>query len=132
MMEVIRDANKLRLRSPRKSDARVSSRAPAKNKRIKRKPLIKKSKISLKAKKKYPRKLPIKPARKSLPAKSAPLSIKRSFPPPPKSGIGKTTKLKSSDRSDLAIPAFGYIDVCFCVDATGSMSSEIAQVQSTI
>ena len=28
--------------------------------------------------------------------------------------------------------AFGFIDVCFCLDATGSMSCELAQVKSTI
>lgn len=38
-----------------------------------------------------------------------------------KRSIGKVTKLKASDRDDLQIPAFGFIDVCFCVDATGSM-----------
>ena len=46
--------------------------------------------------------------------------------------IGKATKLKTSSRSDLAIPAYGFIDVCFCVDATGSMCGELAQVQETI
>lgn len=45
---------------------------------------------------------------------------------------GKFTKLKSTSRDDLQIPAFGFIDVCFCVDATGSMSGELAQVQSMI
>ena len=40
-----------------------------------------------------------------------------------KMSMGKATKLKSSSRDDLQIPAFGFIDVCFCVDATGSMSS---------
>ena len=46
--------------------------------------------------------------------------------------VPKVTKLKASSRDDLPISAFGFIDVCFCVDATGSMSGEIAQVQSTI
>ena len=40
-----------------------------------------------------------------------------------KKSIGKVTKLKASDKDDLQIPAFGFIDVCFCLDATGSMSS---------
>lgn len=56
------------------------------------------------------------PAPKKVAPVSAPLmktSSKRSF--------GKVTKLKASDRDDLQIPAFGFIDVCFCVDATGSM-----------
>ena len=35
----------------------------------------------------------------------------------------KVTKLKPSKSRDMAIPAYGFIDVCFCVDATGSMSS---------
>lgn len=30
------------------------------------------------------------------------------------------------------IPAYGFIDVCFCVDATGSMWSEIEQVKEVI
>jgi hypothetical protein len=30
------------------------------------------------------------------------------------------------------IPSFGFIDICFCIDATGSMTSELAQVQSAI
>ena len=46
--------------------------------------------------------------------------------------IGKAAKLKTSSRSDLAIPAFGFIDVCFCIDATGSMCGELAQAQETI
>jgi hypothetical protein len=44
----------------------------------------------------------------------------------------KTTALKTSSRIDLPLPAFGFIDVCFCVDSTGSMSSELEQVKSTI
>ena len=28
--------------------------------------------------------------------------------------------------------AYGFIDICFCLDATGSMSSELAQAKSTI
>lgn len=43
----------------------------------------------------------------------------------------KATIFKTSSK-DLPLPAFGFVDVCFCVDATGSMSSELAQVQSTI
>ena len=38
-------------------------------------------------------------------------------------GGNKATKLKSSSRDDLQIPAFGFIDVCFCLDSTGSMGS---------
>jgi hypothetical protein len=44
----------------------------------------------------------------------------------------KATIFRSSSRDNLPIPAFGFIDVCFCLDATGSMSGELAQVQSTI
>lgn len=44
----------------------------------------------------------------------------------------KITKFKSALNDDLSIPAFGFIDVCFCVDATGSMCGEVAQVQSVI
>lgn len=34
----------------------------------------------------------------------------------------KATIFKTSSK-DLPLPAFGFVDVCFCVDATGSMSS---------
>lgn len=43
----------------------------------------------------------------------------------------KATIFKTSSK-DLPLPAFGFIDICFCLDATGSMSSELAQVQSII
>ena len=36
--------------------------------------------------------------------------------------VSKAVKLKSSSRDGLAIPAYGFIDVCFCLDATGSMA----------
>ena len=39
------------------------------------------------------------------------------------SNTGKVAKLSKSKSKDLQIPAFGFIDVCFCVDSTGSMSS---------
>ena len=44
----------------------------------------------------------------------------------------KKTAFKTKSRDHLPIPAFGFIDVCFCIDATGSMGSELAQAQSTI
>lgn len=84
---------------------------------------------------------PSRPARPSLPAvPAAPAvvpastgsaivrskSIDRSIKP------SKATIFKTSSRDNLPLPAFGFIDICFCVDATGSMSSELAQVQSTI
>ena len=103
----------------------------AKNKPLKTVKKTKPSKIAKPAKSKIIRKaapkrkiLPIKPARKSQPPPIV--------PPVASKSIGKAVKLKSSSRDDLAIPAFGFIDVCFCVDATGSMSGELAQVQSTI
>jgi len=92
--------------------------------------------------KKYPRKRPVRPARPSLPALPPPLNL---FPvAPPKVQIGffsggkpavsnTTVFAKSSiPAEDLAMPAFGFIDVCFCLDATFSMYSELAQVKSTI
>lgn len=89
-------------------------------------------------------KIPVRPARPSLPAVAAvPVapavvpasagsaiirtrSIDRSLQP------SKVTIFKTSSKDNLPLPAFGFIDVCFCVDATGSMCSELAQVQSTI
>jgi hypothetical protein len=44
----------------------------------------------------------------------------------------KATIFKTGSKDNLPLPAFGFIDICFCVDATGSMGSELAQVQSTI
>lgn len=36
--------------------------------------------------------------------------------------VGKATKfVKKSDN--LPLPTYGFIDICFCIDATGSMSS---------
>jgi hypothetical protein len=77
---------------------------------------------------------PVRPAVPSLPAIPASTgtkifrarSIDRSIQP------SKATIFKTSSRDNLPLPAFGFIDVCFCIDATGSMSNELAQVQSTI
>ena len=51
--------------------------------------------------------------------------------------IGKTvlpsgSKYRTSSRDLLPTSSYGYIDICFCLDATGSMSSELAQAKSTI
>ena len=74
----------------------------------------------------------VPPIKKSIPK----TAIKSYIAPKPQvlnnSSVGKTTKLKPTSNPDVAIPSFGYIDVCFCVDATGSMMGELAQVQSTI
>jgi len=82
---------------------------------------------------------PTRPAVPSKPAVIAPVitaaagtkivrarSIDKSIKP------SKATIFKTSSKDHLPLPAFGFIDVCFCVDATGSMCSELAQVQSTI
>lgn len=86
-------------------------------------------------------KIPVRPARPSLPALPAlppasvfgllPMASPALFPPASATTPVKKTTFKPS-RSDLPLPAFGFIDVCFCVDATGSMSGELAQVKSTI
>lgn len=34
----------------------------------------------------------------------------------------KATIFKTGSKDNLPLPAFGFIDVCFCLDATGSMS----------
>jgi len=44
----------------------------------------------------------------------------------------KATIFKTASKDNLPLPAFGFIDICFCLDATGSMSGELAQVQSII
>ena len=82
-------------------------------------------------KKKAARRLPVRPARKSLPARPM---VASSSPFPSSSGVrpAKATVFKTASRSDLPLPAYGCIDVCFCLDVTGSMGGELAQVQSTI
>jgi hypothetical protein len=83
-------------------------------------------------------KIPLRPAWPAVPSAPAVVpastgsaiirskSIDRSIKP------SKATIFKTSSRDNLPLPAFGFIDICFCVDATGSMSGELAQVQSTI
>lgn len=77
-------------------------------------------------------KRPTRPAVRALPA---PAPVVPSVPPV--SAGTKIVRARSLDKSikpskatifktgskDLPMPAFGFIDVCFCVDATGSMSS---------
>ena len=85
-------------------------------------------------------KRPTRPARPSLPAVPAvPVVV-------PASAGSTIIRARSLDRSmkptkatifktkskDLPLPAFGFVDVCFCVDATGSMAGQLAQVQSAI
>lgn len=57
----------------------------------------------------------------------------KALPPAPKvPGNIKKTIFKTNSKDHLPLPAFGFIDVCFCIDATGSMSGELGQAQSTI
>jgi hypothetical protein len=78
------------------------------------------------------RSIPVRPARASLPALPHPSlavppatteatiirarSIDRSLKPT------KATIFKTGSKDNLPLPAFGFIDICFCVDSTGSMS----------
>lgn len=89
---------------------------------------------NIKIKQKQTQKSAKKPAdkkmkRKSIPAKPAMPSIPASIGTkliPTKSkdkGPSKATIFKAPSRDSLPLPAFGFIDVCFCVDATGSMAS---------
>lgn len=50
-------------------------------------------------------------------------SLKSTLPPASKSKNIKKTVFKTKSKDHLPIPAFGFIDVCFCIDATGSMGS---------
>ena len=75
-------------------------------------------------------KRPIRPARPALPAVPAVPAVV------PASASSTIIRARSLDRSmkptkatifktkskDLPLPAFGFVDVCFCVDATGSMA----------
>ena len=76
---------------------------------------------------------PTRPARPAVPSLPPPPAV-MPLPPVPipatssavrtksKSSIQKATILKPSSK-DLPLPAFGFIDICFCLDATGSMCS---------
>lgn len=92
-------------------------------------PVLPKKPLKKKAARKSAR--PARPARPSLPAVAAVPAVV-----PPSAGT-TIIRARSLDRSikptkatifkarskDLPLPAFGFVDVCFCVDATGSMSS---------
>ena len=49
-----------------------------------------------------------------------------------KVALPKGSKYRTSSRDLLPSSSYGFIDICFCLDATGSMSSELAQAKSTI
>eukprot|EP00178_Gracilaria_changii_P004964 TRINITY_DN1801_c0_g1_i1.p1 TRINITY_DN1801_c0_g1~~TRINITY_DN1801_c0_g1_i1.p1 ORF type:complete len:176 (-),score=8.87 TRINITY_DN1801_c0_g1_i1:281-808(-) len=74
----------------------------------------------------------VRPAVRSLPAPSLfgilPAATLTAPPTSKKTVFNKSLV----PAKDLAMPAFGFIDVCFCLDATFSMYSELAQVKSTI
>ena len=91
-------------------------------------PVLPKKPLKKKAARKSKR--PTRPARPSLPAVPAvpavvhasagstiirARSLDRSMKPT------KATIFKTKSK-DLPLPAFGFVDVCFCVDATGSMA----------
>lgn len=61
------------------------------------------------------------------PAPSAPVPVSYSQPK-----RNKGTVLSAKDNKARPLPAFGVIEVCFCIDATGSMSSYLAQAKSTV
>ena len=101
-------------------------------------PVLPKKPLKKKADRKSKR--PTRPARPSLPAVPAVPAVV------PASAGSTIIRARSLDRSmkptkatifktkskDLPLPAFGFVDVCFCVDATGSMAGQLAQVQSAI
>jgi hypothetical protein len=74
---------------------------------------------------------PAIPALPALPGAPAPVAVPASTGSAiiPKKSLdrkpmpSKATIFKTSSRDNLPLPAFGFIDVCFCVDATGSMTS---------
>lgn len=99
-----------------------------KNKKVSKKPTRK----SLKAKPAVRSKPAADDARRAAPPakKTVPPSVPKStattlIRAPSKDNIIRPTKatiFKTSSKDHLPLPAFGFIDVCFCVDATGSMS----------
>jgi hypothetical protein len=128
--------------APRKAKKITKTRTMARTLEEGQKMLMPKRKITAaKAKKTAVRKIPLLPA---VPSWELPIAP----PPVPPASTGskiirarsidkslkpsKVTIFKTSSRDNLPLSAFGFIDICFCVDATGSMGSELAQVQSTI
>ena len=91
-------------------------------------PVLPKKPLKKKAARKSKR--PTRPARPSLPAVPAVPAVV------PASAGSTIIRARSLDRSmkptkatifkkkskDLPLSAFGFVDVCFCVDATGSMA----------
>lgn len=66
-----------------------------------------------------------------------------SIPPPPlpalkvRAGTGRS-KISTGSRTNLKhdptlpMAQFGVIDICFCIDATGSMTSYLAESKKTV
>lgn len=111
-------------RLPRKVDSKTAATESETENKGRKQKRITKSKTSKKAAsgsvtKTSPttddKKLPVRPAKKSKPA--AP-----HLPSSHHTNIKKTI-FKTKSKDHLPLPAFGFIDVCFCIDATGSMSS---------
>lgn len=107
------------LKAAKPKPAKKASRVPARPVKPAEKPLPapKTTKIAKKATKI----LATKPAKLTLPI--APVNVAVNRTGSRLSNNNKVTKFKTSSRDDLQIPAFGFIDVCFCLDATGSMGS---------
>ena len=88
------------------------------------------------------RKSPTAPAKTSKISKNVGRGFPKAAPPPVMAPMrtgsrlsnksNKVAKFKTSSRDDLQIPAFGFIDVCFCLDTTGSMGCEIEQTKHVI
>lgn len=75
---------------------------------------------------------PTKPSLIAMPAvPSLPAIFTSSVAPVNKIPSYNKTVLKTSSKA-LPMPAAGLIDVCFCLDTTGSMGGELARVQTTI
>ncbi len=106
----------------------AGEKSAPKKKAIKKKAVIKKSIAAKKPSTKASPTKVVKTTSKASSKKGAKLSVKGS-----KSSVRSEKKVLFKSKSkDLPLSAFGFIDVCFCLDATGSMCSELAQAQSTI
>lgn len=121
------------LRTRGKKEYKTESKKPEIKKRLIKKGRISEVKRAGKTHASKPAKAPRRPA-SSIPARPTSLAL----PPVPAtipaispavrtgsraSNTGKVAQLSKSKSKDVQIPAFGFIDVCFCVDSTGSMSS---------
>ena len=138
MAQTIKEGQALLAQKPKKvlhTDDSRSESVQAEASKNKKQKKITKAKSSKKATASKDKASTSKTDKKDAPSKTSPKksTVAPTAPSVPiLPGNIKKTIFKTKSKDHLPIPAFGFIDVCFCIDATGSMTSELAQAQSTI